>query len=371
MPDIILSPIPYESGNVDWSYDRTALIRLTSTRFIYAFQQTNPYYVFFGIADISGLKTGSANVNYIQQRAYLDTWQQVRIWKISDNRFVQWDNSNDYFKIYDVSTDDFVEVASGDPSIPPYDHDYSNGYTIIPKNDNEFYEVYVTGGSTSKVYQVNKVTFADNDTSLNITGLGSYSSPNTIASPRVGWQYDPSGNIFIKCYYSSWTGVESIMVLDPVSDTITIPTNDPGYSRTVVSQIIPHSPTSIIGFQADRTRWHYYDGSTWTTINDPYAAHNGSTPYDGLAFDSTYSMQKTSQHEHANWYARVHKLVSSSVWSTSQATTNNLGLLLPDLSGEELYVYNNRFLDLYDPETVIELYYESGQRWAIRTIFPG
>lgn len=101
MPDITLSPIPYNNGTLALSGQNSHICSLSDTRFFALFGQTTPNYTFGAVIDISNIRTASPTATVTKQRVIATTaLTRGRVWKLSANRVLVLNNAA--LQVYEI-----------------------------------------------------------------------------------------------------------------------------------------------------------------------------------------------------------------------------------------------------------------------------
>ena len=302
MAEFTINPIPFAGGTLQWDEAILGLIRLDTTRFIYAFSQSNPNYKFYGIADVPNVTASSPTVTIVKQRAYVGVFNSVKMTRLDDDRFVSLDGA-DLF-VYNTSTDDVIEelkitdwgsTFNNLPATRAWQRNVGDGeivdVTMEPVPLTTSFRVVVR----TLRYNISTQTFSVSSPKILHTGVAITNVDR--GSVKIEQFLTDSTKVLIAYSDGSLTGPFTITprqfaiynLNDDTLDIITPPSLSAPYNNAMPVAFAANSVVHLSS-NASIADAIEYDGTTWSA-DFPYAGANSTDPINDTAILSpSYAM---------------------------------------------------------------------------------
>lgn len=326
MPDISISPVPYNSGAISTSYNTTHGCHIDNGLYVHAFTQNNPNYVYvyttqysnYNKANAALVRTGTMRAIYLPATA-----TAVRVFRISTQHFLivvfSGFNAHTYYvgtiNISDGSITAEKTTIPGTNTTPWYNtmaaQLESSNYDFSPSagsywqcfNPYDFviyvFDRYVNGGGAVMFNRVQydpqtkawTRLFSPSNYNINVqidTGTGSdffrfycQDIPNSTAK-LISIRTRVSSKDNMNVHLASTIRYAAIVQMDGTTKIIV--TSNLGYQV-----LCPLSETQILGFTSHST-YQTYNGTKWGTETVTFASGSSRYVIEAIALDSVSFM---------------------------------------------------------------------------------
>lgn len=340
MPDITLSPIPYNGGTMTMTNQGSHICMLSATKMFALFGQTNPNYIFGSVIKVDNIKTASAVATVSKQRVLsLNPLTRCRVWKLTENRVLALINS-DLVVINVTAEDDMEQTAAkienfhtttlwGTEAAATYGiGSFLYGSYI---KDNTVW--IIQRASTTAPIVLMKIEYDPATDTLTQTSIQNLTASTTATH---FWKYHivqipSSTNFMVYCHGGNTTPAASTIpnayIFSDAAELLTTITGIPSTARSLT----PLKANKVLAL-SDARNWRYFDGTSWTTGDTMFAG--ATVASTNLAhtepLDSNYfmiqSMSSGVELGSGNYAFRISRVVDKSFGQTSSATNTGNGI---------------------------------------------
>jgi hypothetical protein len=396
MAEFTINPIPFAGGTLQWTANQLSLARLSSTRFIYAFSQTNPNYKYYGIADVPNVLASTPTVTIVKQRAYSGFFSQVVIERLDSTRFVAFDGPDMY--VYNTATDDVIEELKVEDF---KNNDYGNAPAqrlwVRAAGNNKLIVVTMSDiiASTNRRVEIVTVTYDPLNPSIQVsspkilTAIVAPNNPTNQASVRIQpFPSDP--NRFLISHAENagaqvytFDELRSIGIYSLLDDTIDIITPAPFSNpfRRAFPAAFGTDSVNVFAVSTSNQNAREYNGVSWGSEFQYAGANTNDAVHDVAILSPSYAMMLRKLGEDSgtgsgitlqDWSIRIINRQGPNNIVTSFPTNQGPGLDV-SLTANTLLWPKRDIIDVFDPETVLLLGYNNqsaAKRFVVTRIKP-
>lgn len=379
MPDITLSPIPYNGGALNMTNQSSHICQLTANKFFSLFGQTNPNYTFASTINIDNLKATTPIATVGKQRVMNQVaLTRARTWKLSNNRVLALMNTD--LVVFEVQGDD--DIVQKAATLPAFHSTvlwgteaasvYGIGTFLHGQyiKDNVVWMIQRT--TTTSAITLLKIEYNPETDTLSRTTIATIAASTTATHFwRFSIQQIPgTTDFFVHALGANTTpALATITGYWVINDQGTVTTSVSSGIPTTARYLVPLKANKILALSDART-WRYFDGSSWTTVDTVFApAVTATTSLVHVEpLDENYFMVESTSAAveigSGNYAFRVSRVVDPSFGQTSPATSAANGLAYPVTNA----YFDQRPLFKVDDDTFIALGRASATAFRIRIL---